>query len=110
MVYFASVSYAETAMRFNHSELCPGFLLNGRAGHWPKVANLLRERLDGTIESAGFDLRVREAIAEVNLCDWMSEPHRRCYGVDRDAMIHSWKRFGASATEISELGARLGVL
>ncbi len=110
MVYFAGVSYAETARRFHRPELCPGFLLNGRSDFWPRASKLLREGLDGKIEPAGFDLRVREIIADINLCDWMRDPHRQCYGVDLDGMIQSWKRFGASATDISELSARLGVL
>lgn len=107
MVYFAAVSYAETARRFDRPERCPGFLLNGRDDFWPSVAKLLRERLAGELELKGLDSRVREVIAEVNLCDWLGDSHRSCYGVDLGAMVQSWKRFGASEMEIAELGSRL---
>jgi FADH2 O2-dependent halogenase len=109
MLYFAAVSYAETARRLGRPQLCPGFLLSGRPDFWEPVERLLREIVSAPQPPWDLEGRVRSLIAPVNLCDWLANSETSCYGVDVNAIELSAKRLGANWEEIGGLRRRLGL-
>ncbi len=109
MLYFAAVSYAETARRLGRGHLCPGFLLQGRTDFWEPVERLLHEILSEVRPPEDLENSVRSLIASVNLCDWLADGERSCYGVDVNAIVLSAGRLGASPGEIGELRRKLGL-
>jgi len=109
MLYFAAVSYAETARRLGRPHLCPGFLLSGRGEFWEPVQQVLREVVFAPQPPPDLAGRVRSLIASVNLCDWLADADTRCYGVDLQAIILSAERLGASPEEVDGLRRRLNL-
>ena len=92
MLYFASASFAETALRLGKPGLAPGFLLRSHPRIGPAFRTLLAEA--GRRPTAEWTARVAEAIEPINVAGLCDPKKGHWYGVDADDL-----RAGASKLE-----------
>ena len=80
MLYFASASFSETALRLNKPHLAPGFLLRSHPRLGPAVQSLLAEA--GRQPTADWIARVSETVAPINIAGLCDPKKRHWYGVE----------------------------
>jgi FADH2 O2-dependent halogenase len=80
MLYFASASFSETALRLGKPHLAPGFLLRGHPRMGPALQSLLADA--GRQLTADWIARVSETVAPINIAGLCDPKKRHWYGVE----------------------------
>lgn len=102
LLYFAAVSFAETAHRLGMPALAPGFLLHQHPGFGP-VSRILLERanrLDGADETRAFTEEVLRVIEPFNLGRFGDPALQNCYPVCAEDLLQAGWKLGVSQEEI----------
>jgi tetracycline 7-halogenase / FADH2 O2-dependent halogenase len=107
LLYFAAVSFAETAHRLGKPELAPGFLLHRHPSFGP-ASQLLLERANRP--DAAFATDVRRLIEPFNVGGFGDPARRNRYPVRAEDLLHAGHKLGASREEIKTLLERAGFL
>jgi FADH2 O2-dependent halogenase len=110
LLYFAAVSYAETARRLGKPELAPSFLLHDNPVFGPACRKLL-ERAHGQRterESLKLSQDILRAIEPFNVAGLGDAARRNWYPVDAKDLFRSAHKLNASREEISRLLERCG--
>jgi len=105
LLYFAAVSFAETAHRLGKAELAPGFLLHRHPSFGP-ASRLLLERAykpDGA-----FAADVQRLIEPFNVGGFGDPARHNMYPVRADDLLDAAHKLGASREEIVALLERSG--
>jgi tetracycline 7-halogenase / FADH2 O2-dependent halogenase len=110
LLYFAAVSFSESALRLGKPELAAGFLLDEHPGFGP-MARLLLERsykLNGDLETLAFTEEVLRLIGPFNLGGFGDPARRNWYPVRGEDLMNSGYKLGASREEITAMLDRTG--
>ena len=110
LIYFAAVSFSETAQRLGKPELAPGFLLREHAGFGPAAQALLERayELDGAADTEAFTEEVLRLIEPFNLGRFGDPSCRNCYPVRAEDLMNARSKLGASQEEIIAMLERTG--
>ena len=101
MLYFASASFAETALRLGKPALAPGFLLRAHPHVGPVMRALLAEA--GRVPDADWIARVASAIEPINVAGLCDPEKRHWYGVDVADLLRSAPRLESSPEAIQAM-------
>jgi FADH2 O2-dependent halogenase len=110
LLYFAAVSFSESALRLGKPELAREFLLDEHPGFGP-MARLLLERsykLNGDLETLAFTEEVLRLIGPFNLGGFGDPARRNWYPVRGEDLMNSGYKLGASREEIRAMLDRTG--
>jgi FADH2 O2-dependent halogenase len=110
MLYFAAVSYSETAHRLGKPELASSFLLHNHPHFGPAMEKLLAQaRTVRTPEqSAQFSEEVRNAIDPINVAGLADPGRRNWYPVVADDLRANADKLGATREDVEQLLDRCG--
>ncbi len=109
MLYFAAVTFSETARRLGKSAAAEGFLLRKRRGFGTAAFELADEiALGKAVEGARLEARIRELIGPINVAGLLREPKRNWYGCEADDLIGAAGKLEASPDEIRTMLRRVG--
>jgi FADH2 O2-dependent halogenase len=110
MLYFAAVSYSETAHRLGKPELASSFLLHNHPHFGPAMEKLLAQaRTVRTPEqSAQFSEEVRSAIDPINVAGLADPGRRNWYPVVADDLRANADKLGATREDVEQLLDRCG--
>lgn len=110
LLYFAAVSYAETAHRLNKPELAPSFLLHTHPTFGPASKTLCERALHIVTPAQAAQLRegILRAIAPINVAGLGNESRRNWYPVEAADLIEAAPKLNASPEEIHQLLQRCG--
>jgi tetracycline 7-halogenase / FADH2 O2-dependent halogenase len=110
MLYFAAVSYAEAAHRFDHPELATGFLLHEHPTFGPAAQQLIAgaHHLRTPEATAQFCQDVRRAIEPLDIAGLADPGRHNWYPVDADDLLAAAHKLGATREEIAQLLDRCG--
>ena len=102
MLYFAAVSFAETAHRLGKPELAPGFLLHGHPVFGPASRGLLARAymLKGDSDTRAFTEEVLRVIEPINLGRFGDPALHNCYPVCAEDLLQAGYKLGAGREEI----------
>jgi FADH2 O2-dependent halogenase len=110
LLYFAAVSFAETAHRLGKPELASGFLLHQHPSFGP-ASRLLLERaykLDGAAETQVFAEGILRVIEPFNLGGFGNPACHNRYPVRGEDLLDAGSKLGASREEIIAMLDRAG--
>ncbi len=109
MLYFAAVSYSETARRLGRNDLDRGFLLSGRTDFWAGLKSILETHRSG--RGGGDDLQrsIQNLIRNFNVGGWLECPDKRWLPVDLRCLLASAGLFGISTHEMEAMMVRTGL-
>jgi FADH2 O2-dependent halogenase len=105
LLYFAAVSFAETARRLGKQELAPGFLLHRHPLFGP-ASRLLLERAHKP--DGAFAADVRRLIEPFNVGGFGDPTRRNRYPVRAEDLFNAGHKLGASREEIIAMLERAG--
>ncbi len=105
LLYFAAVSFAETARRLGKQELAPGFLLHRHPLFGP-ASRLLLERAHKP--DGAFAADVRRLIEPFNVGGFGDPTRRNRYPVRAEDLLDAGHKLGASREEIIAMLERAG--
>ncbi len=110
LIYFAAVSFAETAHRLGKSQLATGFLLHRHSEFGPALRVLLERahRLNGVGETQAFVKEVRRVIEPFNLGGFGEPARRNWYAVVAEDLFDAGHKLGASREEMAAMLDRAG--
>jgi tetracycline 7-halogenase / FADH2 O2-dependent halogenase len=110
MLYFAAVSYAESAHRLGRPELALGFLLHEHPTFASEAARLIARApaVRTPEETAQFAEDVRRAIAPINIAGLADPGQRNWYPVEPGDLLANAHKLGASREQIEHLLDRCG--
>jgi tetracycline 7-halogenase / FADH2 O2-dependent halogenase len=110
LMYFAAVSFSETALRLGKPELAPGFLLREHPGFGPAAQALLERayQLDGAADTEAFMEEVLRLIEPFNLGRFGDPSCRNRYPVRAEDLMNARSKLGASQEEIILMLDRTG--
>ncbi len=110
LLYFAAVSFAETAYRLRKPELATGFLLRQHADFGPASQRLLERahRLRGVDDTRAFADEVSRVIAPFNVGRFGDPALGNCYPVCAEDLLKAGLKFGVSRDEIVSMLDRSG--
>jgi FADH2 O2-dependent halogenase len=102
MLYFAAVSYVETAYRLGKPELATGFLLREHSHFGPASRRLLERAhmLRGVDDTRAFADEVLRVIAPFNVGRFGDPALRNCYPVRAEDLLQAGSKLGVSRDEI----------
>jgi tetracycline 7-halogenase / FADH2 O2-dependent halogenase len=110
MLYFAAVSYAESAHRLGKPEFAPGFLLHEHPTFAPEAQRLIARA--GSVrtpeEKTQFAEDVRRTIEPVNVAGLADPQRRNWYPVDAEDLLASAHKLHANREEVERLLERCG--
>jgi FADH2 O2-dependent halogenase len=107
LLYFASVSYAETAHRLGKKHLAQSYLLREDPVFGPEIRKLLRRAATGQgRETLGED--ILKAIEPIDVAGLRRNADTGWFPVDADDLLCSASKLDASREEISAMLARSG--
>ncbi|HTW47367.1 MAG TPA: FAD-dependent oxidoreductase [Acidobacteriaceae bacterium] len=110
MLYFAAVSYAESAHRLGKPELALGFLLHGHPTFAPEARRLLARA--GSVrtpeETAQFTEDVRGVLSPINVAGLADPQRRNWYPVDAADLLANAHKLHATREEVADLLDRCG--
>lgn len=110
MLYFAAVSYAESAHRLGKPELALGFLLHEHPAFAPQAARLMAHA--GSVrtpeDTAQFAEDVRRAIEPINVAGLADVRRRNWYPVETADLLASAHKLHATREEVEALLERCG--
>lgn len=110
LLYFAAVSFSETAHRLGKTELAPGFLLDQHPEFGP-AARLLLERpykLEGAAETQVFTEEVLRLIEPFNLGRFGDPTCHNQYPVRAEDLLNARSKLAASREEIITMLDKIG--
>lgn len=105
LLYFAAVSFAETAHRLGKPELAPGFLLHRQPSFGP-ASRVLLERAYQADETFAAD--VQRLIEPINVGAFGDPARHNRYPVRADDLLNARHKLGASREEIMGMLERGG--
>lgn len=110
MLYFAAVSYAESAHRLGKPELASSFLLADHPDFGPSMRALIaRSRsIHSSEQSAHFAADVRRVLSPINVAGLADPARRNWYPVDASDLLASAQKLHATRDEIENLLDRCG--
>jgi FADH2 O2-dependent halogenase len=110
LLYFAAVSFAETAYRLGKPELATGFLLREHTVFGPASQRLLERahRLRGVDDTRVFTDEVLRVIAPFNVGRFGDPALRNCYPVCAEDLLQAGSKLGVSRDEIVSMLDRSG--
>ncbi|GGA63085.1 halogenase [Edaphobacter acidisoli] len=110
LLYFAAVSYAETAHRLNKPELAPSFLLHTHPTFGPASKSLCERALHIATPAQAAELRedILGAIDPINVASLGNATRRNWYPVDANDLIQAAPKLNASPEDIDQLLQRCG--
>jgi tetracycline 7-halogenase / FADH2 O2-dependent halogenase len=110
LLYFAAVSFAETAYRLGKPELAMGFLLREHSGFDPASRTLLERAhmLHGVDDTRAFTGEVLRVIAPFNVGRFGDPALRNCYAVCAEDLLQASSKLGVSRDEIVSMLDRSG--
>jgi FADH2 O2-dependent halogenase len=110
LLYFAAVSFAETAYRLGKPELATGFLLREHASFGPASRRLLAQahRLRGVDDTRTFTDEVLRVIAPFNVGRFGDPSLGSCYPVCAEDLLEAAAKLGISRDEIVSMLDRSG--
>jgi tetracycline 7-halogenase / FADH2 O2-dependent halogenase len=110
LLYFAAVSFAETAYRLRKPELATGFLLRQHADFGPASQRLLERahRLRGVDDTRAFADEVSRVIAPFNVGRFGDPALGNCYPVCAEDLLQAGLKFGVGRDEIVSMLDRSG--
>jgi FADH2 O2-dependent halogenase len=110
LLYFAAVSFAETAHRLGKPELATGFLLREHASFGPASQRLLEQahRLRGVDDTRTFTDEVLRVIAPFNVGRFGDPALRDCYPVRAEDLLQAASKVGVGRDEIVSMLDRSG--
>jgi tetracycline 7-halogenase / FADH2 O2-dependent halogenase len=102
LLYFAAVSFAETAYRLGKPELATGFLLREHASFAPASRRVLERahRLHGVDDTRAFTDEVLRVIAPFNVGRFGDPALRNCYPVCAEDLLQAASKLGVGREEI----------
>jgi len=107
MLYFASASFAESALRLGRPHLAPGFLLRDHPDLGPAVRSLLADA--GRVPDDQWIDRVARAIEPINVAGLCHPGNGGWYGVETADLIAGAPKLQATPGEIESMLARCGM-
>lgn len=110
MLYFAAVSYAESAHRLCRPDLARGFLLHEDPRFAPEAARLMA-RAGGVRtpeETAEFAEEVRRAVEPINVAGLADPVRRNWYPVQAEDLLENAHKLHATREEVEQLFERCG--
>lgn len=110
LLYFASVSFAETAYRLGKRDLAPGFLLREHSDFGPASRRLLERAhtLRGVDDTRAFSEEVLRVIAPFNAGRFGDPALGNSYPVCAEDLLQAASKFGVSRDEIAFMLDRSG--
>ncbi len=110
MLYFAAVSFSETARRLGKPELAPSFLLRDDPVFGPASCRLLERAQSNRTKAQSEELEqdILETIEPFNVAGLGDAKRRNWYPVNAEDLLSSAHKLNASRTEIEELLQRCG--
>jgi FADH2 O2-dependent halogenase len=110
MLYFAAVSFAETAYRLGKPELATGFLLREHADFGPASRRLLGRAhiLQGVDDTRAFTEEILRVIAPFNVGRFGDPALRNCYPVCAEDLLQAGSKLGVNRDEIVSMLDRSG--
>ncbi len=110
LLYFAAVSFSETAQRLDRPELAPGFLLYRHPVFGPATRVLLERayKLRGDEDVRSFTQLVLQVIEPFNLGRFGDPAFRNRYPVRAEDLLDARCKVGASRAEITSMLDRTG--
>jgi tetracycline 7-halogenase / FADH2 O2-dependent halogenase len=110
MLYFAAVSFAETAYRLGKPQLATGFLLREHSDFGPASRGLLERahRLHGVDDTRAFTDEVLRVIAPFNAGRFGDPALRNCYPVCAEDLLQAAAKLGVGRDEIASMLDRSG--
>jgi tetracycline 7-halogenase / FADH2 O2-dependent halogenase len=110
LLYFAAVSFAETAHRLGKAELATGFLLREHRSFGPASRRLFERahRLHGAEDTRAFTDEVLRVIAPFNVGRFGDPALRNSYPVCSEDLLQAASKFGVSREEIVSMLDRSG--
>jgi FADH2 O2-dependent halogenase len=110
LLYFASVSFAETAYRLGKPALAPGFLLREHSDFGPASRRLLElaHGLRGVDDTRVFTEQVLRVIAPFNVGRFGDPALRNWYPVRSEDLFEAASKFGVGPEEIASMLDRSG--
>jgi FADH2 O2-dependent halogenase len=110
LLYFAAVSFSESALRLGKPELARGFLLNEHPEFGPAARALLKRgyKLDGAADTLAFTEEVVRLIEPFNLARFGDPARRNWYPVHGEDLLNSGYKLGVRREEIMGMLGRTG--
>jgi tetracycline 7-halogenase / FADH2 O2-dependent halogenase len=110
LLYFAAVSFTESAQRLGKPELARGFLLDEHPRFGPAARVLLERayKLDGAADTLAFTEEVLRLIEPFNLGRFGDPARRNWYPVRGEDLLDSGYKLGAGREEIMGMLDRTG--
>jgi tetracycline 7-halogenase / FADH2 O2-dependent halogenase len=116
LLYFAAVSFSESALRLGKPELARGFLLDEHPGFGPAAQVLLEHtyKLDGAADTSALTEKVLRLIEPFNLGRFGDPALRNWYPVRGEDLLDSGYKLGVGREELvgmlnrTGFGGRLG--
>jgi tetracycline 7-halogenase / FADH2 O2-dependent halogenase len=110
LLYFAAVSFSETAYRMGKPELAPGFLLHQHPSFGPASRLLLERahRLHGDAETRAFVEDVRRTIEPFNLGGYGDPARHNRYPVRAEDLLAAGDKLGVHREEILAMMEKSG--
>ncbi len=105
LLYFAAVSFTETAHRLGKPELAPGFLLHRHPSFGP-ASRILLER--AYKPDAAFAADIQRVIEPFNVGGFGDRARHNMYAVRADDLLHARHKLGASREEIIAMLEKAG--
>jgi tetracycline 7-halogenase / FADH2 O2-dependent halogenase len=107
LIYFAAVSFAETAVRLGKPELAPGFLLREHPEFGPASRKLLSSA--GSIDNTqNFTDEVARLIEPFNIGRFGDSARGNRYPVEAEDLLAASGKFGASRNEVLTMLRKTG--
>jgi FADH2 O2-dependent halogenase len=109
MLYFAAVTFSETARRLGKPAAAEGLLLRKRRRFGTAAFELADEIAMGkAVDGARWEARIQELIEPINVAGLLREPKRNWYGCEADDLIGAAGKLEASPAEIRAMLRRVG--
>ncbi|HEX4022039.1 MAG TPA: FAD-dependent oxidoreductase [Acidobacteriaceae bacterium] len=110
LLYFAAVSYAETARRLGKPELASSFLLHAHPVFGPACVRLFERarRVRTEEESAALVEEILQAIAPFNVAGLGDARRRNWYPVDAEDLLTGASKLEASRDDVLQMLQRCG--
>lgn len=109
MLYFAAVTFSETARRLDKPAAAEGLLLRDRPGFGTAAFRLVDEVATGSpIPAAVLREQIRELISPINVAGLLNEAKRNWYGCEATDLIQAAGKLDASPDEIRAMLRRVG--
>jgi FADH2 O2-dependent halogenase len=105
MLYFAAVSYTETARRLGKAELAPGFLLRKQPIFAASMEGILRNAMLRRTTAGSTQLidRILEAIEPFDVAGLCNLRHRNWYPVNPEDLFQAASKLDATREEIATM-------